>query len=84
MSHPDHVRETARRMRRENHTITEISRALGVPRGTVGDWVHGLEREMRCLLCGDLTPGRSSFCSHAHRLKHWKIFGGQIYRKRAA
>ena len=76
---PDRTRETARRLRREGKTVTQIAAELEIPRSTIGDWVRGLERPRYCLLCDDLAAGEySNFCSRAQGGKYYEVFGPRI------
>ena len=77
--HAERVRETARRLRREGKTVTQIAAELGVPRSTVGGYVRGVEVTRYCLLCKDPAAGEySNFCSRAHGQKYYATFGPQI------
>lgn len=83
---PESQRATARRLRREGLTVTQISDRLSVPRSTVGDWTRGIEGQRFCLLCGDPVLGRryAAFCCEQHGHKFHSVFGSRIYGQRRA
>lgn len=78
--HPEPVKGTARRLRREGLSIHAIAERLGVPRSTVGDWLRGTGGTMhiRTCWCGERFVARNTngvYCSPAHARKGWSLTG---------
>jgi transcriptional regulator with XRE-family HTH domain len=80
-------------LRANGLSVRQVAERVGVPRGTVADWLRGRGEwyEIReCALCGDrfiATSGRQRFCTPQHRAKHRRVFGPpsalDAYRERA-
>jgi hypothetical protein len=86
-------RANANALRANGLSISQVADKLGVPRGTIGDWLRGRGEwyEVRdCELCGErfiAGHGAQRFCSSAHAHKHRRVFGPPStldrYRRRA-
>jgi hypothetical protein len=65
-------------LRANGASITAIAQQIGVPRTTVGGWLHGHGEWWReCRLCGaPFTPnsGAQRFCTPEHAEKHYRVF----------
>jgi Homeodomain-like domain len=93
MTARERARANALGLRASGLSIRQIADRLGVPKGTVGDWVRGRGEwyEVRgCELCGERfipAGGRQRFCSRQHAVKHRRVFGPpaaiDVYRDRA-
>jgi hypothetical protein len=68
-------------LRANGLSISKVAEQLGVPRGTVGEWLRGRGEwyEIReCRLCGErfiAASGIHRFCSSAHADKYRRVFG---------
>jgi hypothetical protein len=89
----ERAKANAHKLRANGLSIRQIAARLGVPKGTVGDWLRGRGEwyEVReCELCGERfipATGRQRFCTPQHRAKHRRVFGPpraiDVYRERA-
>lgn len=81
MTRQERLKANALGLRANGLSITQVAERLGVPRGTVGQWLHGRGEwyEVReCALCGErfiAASGRQRFCTRAHASKHRRVFG---------
>jgi len=87
--HPESVRATARRLRREGLSIRMISAQIGVPAATVGVWLRGEGQValIKTCWCGERFISRSwkaRSCSRAHQQKRRHMFGPLDYSQEAA
>ena len=81
------------KLRAEGLSIKEVAERLGVSRGTVGHWLHGVGERVLirdCQLCGERFVTHSTrrrFCSLSHAQKYRRLFGppatADLLRERA-
>lgn len=77
-SHVIRDRETARRLKREGRTVTQIAAELGRSRSTIGGWVRGVEATRPCKLCGtpfEVENTVRKYCSNQCLFKWHDVFG---------
>jgi hypothetical protein len=89
----ERAQANARKLRANGLSIRQVAQELGVPRGTVADWLRGRGEwyEVReCELCGErfiAGSGKQRFCTPGHADKHRRVFGPPTrldrYRARA-
>lgn len=81
--HPESRRAHARALRREGKSYSVISDELGIPVGTVAEWLRG-EGEpamVKECWCGQrfIARRRDQFsCSTAHATKHYALYGPTV------
>src|SRR5688572_256543 len=93
MTSRERAKANALGLRANGLSIRQIADRLGIPRGTVADWLRGRGEwyEVReCELCGERfipAGGRQRFCTSQHRAKHRRVFGPpraiDVYQRRA-
>jgi transcriptional regulator with XRE-family HTH domain len=93
MTARERAKANALGLRANGLSIRQIADRLGIPRGTVADWLRGRGEwyEIRdCELCGErfiAAVGRQRFCTPQHAAKHRRLYGPpraiDRYRERA-
>jgi hypothetical protein len=93
VTHREWAKANALGLRANGLSIRQIADRLGVPKGTVGEWLRGRGEwyEVReCALCGErfiAAAGKQRFCTPQHAAKHARVFGPpraiDVYRQHA-
>jgi transcriptional regulator with XRE-family HTH domain len=77
----ERAKANALALRANGLSISQVAERLGVPRGTVGQWLRGRGEwyEVReCRLCGErfiAGSGIHRFCTPQHAAKYRSVFG---------
>lgn len=79
-AHPESMRATAHRLRREGLSICAVAAELGIAESTAKDWLKGTgqARYVKTCWCGEVftaTRWDALSCCQAHTVKRLKVFG---------